>query len=651
MTFRKDINALRALAVLAVAFYHFGLPGFAGGFVGVDVFFVISGYLMTSIILTGIEKDKFSVLSFYWARAKRIVPALAAVCIALLAFGWYWIAPIDFAQTGKHVAAALGFYSNFTFQGEKGYFDTLSKDKWLLHTWSLSVEWQFYLLYPFLILFLQRKRLADGGLNLRRMANWLGGVAAFSLVLSILVTPKDSAFAFFLLPTRMWELLGGAFVFLALRAHKPSPRWSRFATLWGLLLIACSILAFDAQTSWPGYLAVMPVLGAMAILWGARQKGVFAGNPLLQAVGTWSYSIYLWHWPLFVGIRTFGHEQDVLWQIGGLALSIALGAVSYYLIESPIREAAFLKTAKRKYVWRVVAVVAFIAAVGLGAQHTNGYPFRVDEKIRVLQNTIGAGLGPDTKLCKGEAHLRSTLPACQDKTPDYVVWGDSHAAAVFNAIREAAGNRYGEMYYRSCPPLAGGYVDTRKWRERCRSFATDVLADLKRLPPSVPAIVVFRLSYYILGNTESDEPVPLRYTDISEEARKADPVGVFKNRLTETLCAATQGGRKVYVLAPIPEMGVDVPRTLSHKLMTGETTSDITLPRRAYDERHKMMYATLERARSLCGIRILDPRPFLCDTEACYGSRNFAPVYYDDDHLGQEGSRQLVPLFRSVWDH
>lgn len=201
--FRTDINGLRAWAVISVLLYHFGISGFSGGFVGVDLFFVISGFLMTSIIIKGLEGNKFLIMSFYAARARRIVPALTALCLFLSVIGYWVLAPLDYKMLATHAIAALGFFSNIKFWSEAGYFDVSSHEKWLLHTWSLSVEWQFYLVLPVLLAAVWHFR---PGRTPQFSVTLAGCLLSFATAVAI--TPQSSSAAFYLLPTRAWEMLG-----------------------------------------------------------------------------------------------------------------------------------------------------------------------------------------------------------------------------------------------------------------------------------------------------------------------------------------------------------------------------------------------------------------------------------------------------------
>lgn len=282
--FRHDINGLRAWAVMAVVLYHFGVPGFASGFVGVDVFFVISGFLMTSIIISGLEQGRFSLWGFYLARARRIIPALLVLCISLLILGWFWLPSIDYKILGTHAATALVFVSNLKFWREAGYFDVASHEKWLLHTWSLSVEWQFYILLP---------------LGCLLLWHWLGRTAVkwalvaaglLSLLLSIYVSARWPGAAFYLLPTRAWEMLAGGLVWWATRTQPMPRKMAVLAEVVGFALIIVSILCFDPAMQWPGYLALVPVLGAMCVLAANRSDSWLTANLIARRLGASSYS-------------------------------------------------------------------------------------------------------------------------------------------------------------------------------------------------------------------------------------------------------------------------------------------------------------------------------------------------------------------------
>jgi peptidoglycan/LPS O-acetylase OafA/YrhL len=543
MQFRKDINGLRALAVLAVIFFHFNVPGFAGGFVGVDVFFVISGFLMTAIILSGNKHPEFSILGFYASRTRRILPALTALCFLLLVGGYFWLAPSDYTLLGKHASSSVSFLSNFIYKGEEGYFDAPSRDKWLLHTWSLSVEWQFYMLYPLLIsaiLKYQKKKEA-----IMKILLVLGGI---SLLFSAFISPLKPEFSFYLLPTRMWEMIAGALIYL-LPAYKG--RQARLLEALGLLMIAGSIFLFSEESAWPGYLALLPVIGTVLVLRAARQDSFIISNPASQSTGVWSYSIYLWHWPIIVGLGYFGFTQDAFLTTAGIAGSFFLGWLSYKFIEHPFRH----KGAKNMRIILLAALVTIL--LGLYVTYTKGLPARVDEAVIRIDKEAQNRHKFDQKCGFDKDDL--TLKPCvtgDGKNIRAAVWGDSHASTMISPLQKASGGNIA-AYTANCVTIFNTRIQSKERNNPCPVFNDLAFADIQKLPSSVPVVIVNRFSYYIHGANEGiHKQIKLEYAGIkSSENTEA----LFSEKLTDTLCkvAAT---RKTYVLHPVPEMGRDVPK-------------------------------------------------------------------------------------------
>mgnify|MGYP005811979697 CR=1 FL=1 len=324
MKFRKDINGLRALAVVAVVLFHFDASLLSGGFSGVDVFFVISGFLMTSIIVTGIEKNNFSIIGFYRARGRRIIPALAILCFSLLVFAWFFLPPIDYHLLAKHSLSSISFLSNMFFWREAGYFDAASHEKWLLHTWSLSVEWQFYIIYPLVLL-------ACVKLFGFKPVRWLVLIATvLALGLSAYASAKWPSLAFYSLPTRAWEMMLGGLAFLF--PWQLSIRQKHIVELLGIILILLSYFTLTGNDVWPGYLALIPTLGTYLVIVAATEQSFITGNAVSQWLGKISYSLYLWHWPVVVAIGYFAFDSAyTIWL--GMALCLVLASLSFYLVE------------------------------------------------------------------------------------------------------------------------------------------------------------------------------------------------------------------------------------------------------------------------------------------------------------------------------
>jgi peptidoglycan/LPS O-acetylase OafA/YrhL len=468
--FRSDINGLRTWAVIAVILYHFGVPGFGGGFVGVDVFFVISGFLMTGIVVLGLESEdaKFSIINFYFARARRILPALIVLCVVLLLLGWFVLLPIDYEKLGIHAVFSLTFLSNIKFWGEAGYFDTASHEKWLLHTWSLAVEWQFYLLLPLILLAIWKWKPGRRSVILAMAAGLL-----VSLALSIMFTPLRATSAFFLLPTRTWEMLAGGLVYLL--AHR-FPLTTRQRTIFeavGLLLIIGSVAGFTATSPWPGWRALVPVLGAVAILLAARSDSYWTGQHTAQWLGTRSYSLYLWHWPIVVALTYVEWQNNSLAVAGGLVLTLALGDLSYRLVESPVR----IGLSRMLPFWGAAALfgtMIIVAVAGLEISSKQGIANRFSAEVEKVANE-STNINPRTVECYTTHGTRS--PSCiygGDRLRAILI-GDSHANAVTTSIAAAVPDRQDGIMawtYVGCPTLIGVKNMSPKYHadEKCGIF-------------------------------------------------------------------------------------------------------------------------------------------------------------------------------------
>lgn len=646
--FREDINGLRALAVVLVVFFHFDLFGMTGGYLGVDVFYVISGYLMTRIVMRGLDRGAFSLLVFYAGRARRIIPALAALCVAVLGVGWFWLMPSDYKMLSDHAAAAMGFYSNFVFQMEEGYFDTPSQYKWLLHTWSLSVEWQFYMIYPLFLMLLAKL----AGLRSRLFVAGLWGLAALSLLVSVVSTPDHASFAFYLLPTRIWQLMAGALVFVHLRDGMKDREKARIVEILGIVLVILPAFVFDAESPWPGYYALMPVIGTALVLIAARQGSWLTGPAVFQKLGLWSYSIYLWHWPVVVGLGHFQLNRDPVWLAGGVVFSLLLGWASYRFIEQPFR------VDKRKSPARIlgvsVACVAALIATGKMFSAQDGFPGRVSPAVQQVEQ--GAKLAPAGKPAPGKetcGYIRKagSVEPCILGNPDnieYVVWGDSHARVLAPIVQKAAGENAGVARFTTqCVTIFNTELVSKSRAQKCTEFNDAVLAQVEKMPPDVPVIVQNRYALHLQG---SNEGVQRRFGIIYDDVPGPDEnqLELYKKKLPESLCRIART-RTVYAVRPVPEMGQDVPRKVGRLLMAGLPVEDIFVARAEYEERNKTVNEALDNAAAQCGVVLLDPAEYLCDAEKCIGSHDGKPLYVDDDHLNEYGSGFLVEMFEKAF--
>lgn len=361
MIYRKEIDGLRALAVMPVILFHAGFEWFSGGFVGVDVFFVISGYLITGIILEELEAGKFTLAGFYERRARRILPALFFVMLACLPFAWWWMLPFELEAFGESLAAVAVFASNILFWLKTDYFAATAEQIPLLHTWSLAVEEQYYLLFPLFML-----------LVWRFAKHWLVGLIVLIAILSLGWSEwlwRHSVEAnFYLIPGRAWELMLGALTTLYLRRNPfPQGPVAQLAGVLGLALLVYAVLFFDDGIPFPGLYALVPTLGTVLLILFATQQswvGKLLSCRLLVGVGLISYSAYLWHQPLFVFARMQSLDEPGAWLMGALSLAaLVLAWFSWRFVEKPLRNRSRF-TRKQIFSMALLGSLFFIAIGG-----------------------------------------------------------------------------------------------------------------------------------------------------------------------------------------------------------------------------------------------------------------------------------------------
>lgn len=648
MEFRSDVNGLRAWAVMAVILYHFGLSGFSGGFIGVDVFFVISGYLMTSIVIKGLEVGGFSVLSFYAARVRRIVPALLVLCAVMLCIGYFVLAPVDYKILATHAISALGFISNIKFWSEAGYFDVASHEKWLLHTWSLSVEWQFYLLLPIVLATIWRLR---PGRPAQLAFILLGGGLSFTA--SVLMTAASSSSAFYLLPARAWEMLAGGLVFLLPRHLVLGLRAKAGMEFSGFVLIVTSILIFDGLTPWPGWRATMPVLGTMMVLAAHRERSIWTSFRLAQWLGDRSYSLYLWHWPMVVALAFVEQQRNPFAITAGIAATLLLGHASCKWVELPVRR--YLGRLSPVRFWGVAGCAfAVPVTLAISVRLADGIEGRLRPDVERVA-AASANINPRRAEC--HAMRGNTSPSCVWGGEDWRVLalGDSHTSAMVTALSTAGGQHAGvvQWSYSGCSYVLGlRFIPEVKARQKndylCEDFIKWAAERLDKLPGDLPVVITNRYAANVFGaNEEGMTSKPGVYFSVPHDERDGRILAEFSNAIVETACHAAKH-RKVYLVRPIPEMGFDVPKVLSRRLGFG-FREDVSISRADYLARNQWVWAAQDEAARRCGVTILDPTEQLCDTERCYGSRDLQPLYSDDDHLSEAGNKLLVPMFSRIF--
>jgi peptidoglycan/LPS O-acetylase OafA/YrhL len=611
MNYRPEIDGLRALAVLPVIFFHAGFDAFSGGFVGVDVFFVISGYLITTIILADLERGKFSIIEFYERRARRILPALFLVMLVTLPFAWFWLLPGDMKDYSQSLLAVSLFISNILFWRESGYFDTVADLKPLLHTWSLSVEEQFYVIFPLLLLVFWKYG-----------RYWISFLLTLIFLSSLLLAQWMSlaypSAAFFLLPTRMWELLIGAFAALYFSeiGHKNiSKSWRELAGWTGIGLIAYATVAYNKTTPFPGFYALVPTVGAVLMILFATQNtmiGRLMGHRVLVGVGMLSYSAYLWHQPLFAFARhRVSDTTDSLLFLLLISLTLSLSYLSWRYVETPFRNRVKFS---RKMIFTLAGVfTAFFVVIGYFIQKNDGYENRF---VRTLQGDIGHvefhdhhnqyfDCKPDT-VASNALRWGEFLRCKQSRQglPDVILLGDSHAEHLFLGVAEYAPDTNLAFYIMGGEP----YLHNPQFR---------VIFD-ELLSNGRQQHVVLTMHY-------------LMYLD-------AKGTGLYDGFLT-TVKALLAAGKTVTILGDVPRFSYEPGFCLYAKSSKFSEScylsiADVGLQKRVYEP-------ILQRLSTELGIRYLSIDSPMCSLNRCSIVVNDAVIYRDKNHLNIIGSRLI----------
>ncbi len=511
--YRRDIDGLRAIAVLAVIVFHLS-PGRArGGFTGVDIFFVISGFLISSIIYQGLEAGTFSIIDFYIRRIRRIFPALFLVLASVCVAGWIFFAPTDFVQLGKQIAGGSAFVANFVLWSQSGYFSVDAKAKPLLHLWSLGVEEQYYLIFPLICVLFYRagKRWA------LPVAFLAIGLASFAI--NLVFVARSSPAAYFLPFARLWELFIGAGLALAVQRDLGLPWKDRLPLAQsalgfaGLALLLFGILRIDQTDPFPGWRAMLPTVGT-ALLIAAGDKSwinrtILSSKPAVF-IGLISYPLYLWHWPILCFVHSATHargiEHDHNVGIAVVVASFVLAYLTYRFVEVPIRQVKVKETRRKGAVW-LLGSVAATGVFGLLVVVTGGFPKRAPNAIIALDHDYKADA--DRAFREGTCFLQreQTAAAFKDSCLDpatgntaeplVLIWGDSHAADLFpglDALKRQIGARLAQYTTAECPPILGIQVAGRPY---CPSINDAVIDRIRQLKPDVVVLSASWDTYHI----------------------------------------------------------------------------------------------------------------------------------------------------------
>jgi peptidoglycan/LPS O-acetylase OafA/YrhL len=633
--YRADIDGLRAVAVLCVVIYHLGIFPLTGGYVGVDVFFVISGYLITQVIQDDLDRGRFSILSFYDRRIRRIFPALTAMAVLCTAIAAILLPPTALLNYGKSLLAMTGFVSNVYFKhvdNWDGYFGNISKSQVLLHTWSLSVEEQFYLFYPVALLLLDR-------FAKRHRPILLLFFVAPSFAMGVLETRHQPVAAFYLLPTRAWELLLGAFLaFRSLPAltHRVA---RELAGLVGLGMIVYAAITFTRATPFPGVNALLPCMGAWLILYAGEAGSSLIGQALslrpVVFVGVISYSLYLWHWPVMVFIRSLTADQGLGQRAKWfeLLLSLVLAFLSFEFIESPFRRRRSPARAKRT-VWEAASASVALAFLGVVLVVTRGLPGRFDAQTREVLTGNEAREQDWPSLPIGCTNFRVEMSHYSDavfcefghSSRNILFWGDSHIEQLYPLLQQIQPELQGEgivfALSAGCPPseplnnsIPGYHCDKFNHFAMQRALSSDIDTVFIAFDPwwywdfGVACAAVESRCVKLLSPEEVQSQV------IQE--------------LSVRIPALKAKGKRVIVALPFPRYNRDIPEFEIGLAIVGrhwvgadpEENSPVTFRER------------LQSAAREAGAEIYDPHKTLCASGSCLYQVDGVSIYKDTDHL------------------
>jgi peptidoglycan/LPS O-acetylase OafA/YrhL len=634
--YRPDIDGLRAVAVLAVVFFHAGLSC-PGGFVGVDIFFVISGYLITALILKELQAGTFTLAGFWERRVRRIFPACAVTVLVTLLAGAFLPSAEDYAKLGWSALAQSVMAANLFFWRQPiGYFAETEFHP-LLHTWSLAVEEQFYVFFPVVLLLVWRRR--PGRLVALRRGMWI--IFGLSLAFAVILLPWKERTVFYTLPTRAWELLVGALLAINPLASIASPRWFRELIAWlGLAGILVPIWLYSSETLFPGLAALPPCVGTAAIIWANTQAvhdrraktamptwaGCLLANPAFVFLGLISYSFYLWHWPV-IALLSYGVVPSALTlsvKVLSISVALALALASWRWVETPFRKRRFAASRGAIFAFSAAVTMMTFAAAGTivlsrGWQSRQSEVAKGNDAALKDKGFTGGVSTADIRI----GRVRRIGPE-GGGPPKVLLWGDSHAqhaADALDALAREKGVSVEMIAAAGSPPLVHGYFDKEDGRAE---------AILQRIRTQGIKDVVLA-AYW------------------SSLARKAGEQRL-ESDLRETILRLAEEGCRVWVLQDVPSLDVVPARAINARLF-GTAWG----PRgewRQTPERHRRENAVLERlaAQGLPAV-FLDPAASLLESDGTHyrADHEGVSLYFDDDHLTSRGSIiVLLPLLREA---
>jgi len=623
--YRPDIDGLRAIAVLMVVLFHFELiPLARAGYLGVDVFFVISGYLITQILCRALDRGSFSLKKFYANRIRRLAPALVTTNFACVLIGWFVLLPREYDDLLMQTVAAQFYFSNIYFWKQINYFGLSADYVYLLHTWSLAVEEQFYILYPIAIAFVYR-------FFRRHLWRLLAIGFCLSLALCIALTPAKPEASFYLLPTRAWELLAGSLTYWVTLKFAANSSMLRTLGYCGASAIVVSVFAYRPEYMAPGWYALLPVLGASAIIYaGTRREGQlrFLRSRFLVYIGRISYPLYLVHWPINVFALTFLGDEYV-WSIkAALAgLSFILASPMYHFIENPIRERRGGHSATTPLALYTVSV-CLLSGLALSSVVSPGLPNRLPPTILRMAEFAEDRAGNESD-CEFSSSKELNLRLCSLGDPreeaSWLILGDSHAWAARSAFDVWLKERHerGHLIFRnSCVPVLG--VDIFGDRGICRLY-NDRMYELMKVEPTLRNVA--------LVSSWRQVPEARLSSSSFEKLEKDEAVALFSESFDATLDFLMANQKSVYVWEPVPGATMPVPSSLARSELLGWGT-ELRRSSAVYYEDFAFLFSMLQRRGADISGRFA-PADLLCGPSRCDVTINGVPAYYDNSHISQ----------------
>lgn len=652
LKYRPDIDGLRAVAVALVLLYHADLWDVNGGYIGVDVFFVISGFLITSLILEDLKHGTFSFLDFWERRIRRILPALGVVTLFTLVAGWFLFLPEDYAVLGKQAASQAVFSSNILFYTLSGYFAAENATKPLLHTWSLAVEEQYYFIIPFLLVFLFAK-------CRRRIKEILFVLMALSFAAGVWAVGNYPDAAFYLLPFRAWELLVGSLLafYRGGQGFAQSGWRAETAAAFGLLAILVPAGFYSAATPFPGMAALSPCLGAALVIYAngganmTRVGRVLSSRPFVF-VGLISYSLYLWHWPLLMFAEYVPLiELRSTHRAALLLLSAAIAYLSWKFIERPCRKRGGGNAhAGRACVYGpALAGLCFFAAAGAAIAYTDGIPSRWPDAA--LHYASGSGdrnpharcAAIPTEKVPDDDGLCQTNPAAGP--PQFIVWGDSFSDSAMPAFFSLS-KKYGMNGYiasrHSCAPILGMRQGNNARAEDCAKFNNAVFDLIKRRNVRHVFLVANWNSWFRIRDAFFE-------SDAWYESYKPKFDNMAIAGAQSTIDRLAGAGAKSYVMVGPPTLSFNAPLLLAFEEKMAVAERKSFTPVEKYKKDREKGIDRLMAANEKGKVVFIDPLPVLCPDTKCISQYKGNALYFDRNHLTAHGAALVEPLFDPVF--